>query len=176
MPRKLKLQLPLALVPSFQLEAAGGEAVEHVDRQIAAVGFAVFVGVVGHQPDVRKVAAGNVVFRRDLARCLPRSTIAFALVALTDTKVPDSLTSHVSSRFSSIMFLGQLSISSPKSVNVGVAVKLMPPVVAPIMASSEMVAVDGVKDDSSNPAFNTSSLNTSSRIFVNFIVFPLIKC
>jgi len=47
------------------------------------------------------------------------------------TKLPLKVTSQLSTRFNSFMFFGQLSISSPKSVKVGVASNVTPPVVLP---------------------------------------------
>ena len=95
-----------------------------------------------------------------------------ASVLLTLAKVPLILMSHESSFFSSSMFFGQLSMSSPKSVKLGVAVKLTPPDVAPMMSGSLTVAVSGLNDESSRPAFSWIVLNVSAGILVYFAMRP----
>ena len=82
--------------------------------------------------------------------------------------MPDILASQLSSFFISFMFFGQLSMSSPKSVKLGTAVKLTPPDVAPTMEFAARVCVSTSNDSSRTPAFSWRFLNVSAGILVYF--------
>ena len=99
-------------------------------------------------------------------------TRSAATCPVTVTIVPDTLTSTLSTRLSSFMLAGQLSMSSPKSEYVGVAVNLTPPLVAPRMLARFSVAVAGSKSRSRTPALSCMFLKTVSGSCVNFIPLP----
>ena len=102
----------------------------------ADISFLGFTSVVS----LESISAAPI---RDLARAV-----------LAVTYVPLILMSQESSRLSSFIFLGQLSTSSPMSVYEGVAVKLIPPDVAPRIADSSTVPVAVVNALASIPALS----------------------
>ena len=65
-------------------------------------------------------------------------------------------------------------MSSPKSVKLGVAVKLMPPDVAPMMSDFATSPLVGVKLFARMPAFIWMCLNMSCGSWLYFIRTPLI--
>ena len=65
---KGEIKLSLCLVGRLELEASSGERVNQLDRNEAAVGFTVLVGIVSNQSNRLKVVVREVVSRRDLGR------------------------------------------------------------------------------------------------------------
>ena len=92
---KLKRKLPLGLVTCLKLEAARGKGVEQLDRDKAAVGFAVLIRVIAHEPDIIKVRVLEFVARRDLGR-VGRSDVRRTAQTLCNGGIGiDKRTSHL---------------------------------------------------------------------------------
>ena len=112
---------------------------------------------------------GTTLVGSSLATAAAPTTEVATLVSIV-TKEPDILHSHVSMRLSSFVFFGQLSMSSPKSVNVGTASNDTPPDVAPMMLVVMSSPVAGSNSDMRIPALSWSFLKVSVGICVNLAI------
>ena len=88
MPGKLERELAFVPVIGFQLETASRKAVQHMNCNTAALFRAVFIGVVGHKPDILEILGVNIVSGRDFSDgfiSTPTITIATTNAAMKNS-------------------------------------------------------------------------------------------